>query len=214
MANGSAQPSSFHGPPAEEVWHALLHDLRGCLGGLKATLDVQEPGEGLAPRDTARMGSGVREGLLLTELARALAFGPWPEGALEPVDDWAGALGPELGALAGTFRGRCGLVVKGRDPWPGPLLRSFALSLARQLLPQALPDALSLEAEARPEAWILAFSPVLAPPLALQPGGAPKDLHGLWIRAVSNRCGITAELAGDRLELRIPRRPEGLPPVE
>ncbi|HEU4951256.1 MAG TPA: hypothetical protein VFT46_04855 [Holophagaceae bacterium] len=196
------------------MWHALLHDLRGCLGGLKATLDLREPQAGLESRDALRMEAGVREGLALTELARALAFGPWPDGALEPVDGWAGALGPDLGALAETFRGRCGLVVKGRDPWPGALLRSFILSLARQLLPQALPEALAVEAEACPDAWILAFSPVLAAPLALQPEGAPKDLHGLWIRAVAARCGISASHAGERLELRIPRGGGGLPPVE
>lgn len=214
MASGSPQPAEPEGASSAPVWHALLHDLRGCLGGLKATLDLREPGAGLEARDAARLEAGVREGLALSELARALAFGPWPAGALEPVDDWAGALGPELGALAAAFRGHSGLVVKGRDPWPGALLRSFTLSLARQLLPQALPEALAVEAEARPEAWILAFSPVLAPPLALQPGGVPKDLHGLWIRAVADRCRIAAEHTGERLELRIPRGAGGLPPVE
>jgi len=208
-------PNGFaSGSDPDEPWHALLHDLRGCLGGLKATLDLRGAGEGLEARDAARMEAGVREGLALMELARALTFGPWPDGACEPGEAWRRVLEPELEALADAFRGKATLALMGEGPWPGPLLRSFTRSLARLLMPQVLPEPLSVEAEGRADAWILRFRPVLAPPLALQPDGAPKDLHGLWTRAVAQRCRMTVEYAGDTLTLRIPRRPEGLPPVE
>lgn len=209
MAVGSSE--QFEGDAA---WHGLLHDLRGCLGGLKATLDLREPGEGLDPKDAARIESGIKEALALAELARGLAFGPWPEGSCEPAEAWRAALDPGLQALAASYRGRIALKLEGEAPWPGALLRSFTLSLARLLMPQALPESLTIQADAKPDAWILRFSPVLAAPLALQPEGEPKDLHGLWVRAVAARCRMVAHLDGDCLTLRIPRKPEGLPPVE
>ena len=198
----------------DETWHALVHDLRGCLGGLKATLDLRDAGAGLEGREATRLDAGVREGLVLLELSRALAFGPWPEGGGEPGEAWRRTLEPGLTALAASFRGKAVVTMEGEGPWPGLLLRSFTLSLARLLMPQALPDPLTVEAEGRADAWVLRFHPVLAPPLALHSDGAPKDLHGLWVRAVSGRCRMSVEHAGDCLTLRIPRRPEGLPPVE
>ena len=209
MATGS--PEQF-GPAV--LWHALLHDLRGCLGGMKATLDLREPGAGLETRDAARLESALREGLALLELARAMGFGPWPEDGMEPPDAWAKALTPSLEAMAGAFRGKASLAVRGEAGWPGPLSRSFALSLARLLMPQALPEILTVEAEGQEAAWTLRFSPVLAPPLALQAAGEPRDLHGLWVKAVAARCRMEVSHAGERLTLRIPRGPEGLPPVE
>ena len=209
MAAGSAEQFE-HGA----AWHALLHDLRGCLGGLKATLDLREAGEGLGARDASRLEGGIKEALALADLARALAFGPWPEGACEPAEAWRSALDPGLQALASSYRGKASLAMDGDEPWPGALLRSFTLSLARLLMPQALPEPLVVRAATRPEAWVLRFSPVMAAPLALQPEGEPKDLHGLWVRAVASRCRMVAHLEGDCLTLRIPRRPEGLPPLE
>ena len=209
MAAGS--PEQFeHAAP----WHALLHDLRGCLGGLKATLDFREAGEGLGAKDASRVESGIKEALALAELARALAFGPWPDGSCEPAEAWRQALEPHLQTLAAAYRGRIPLEVEDGESWPGALLRSFTLSLARLLMPQALPEPLSIQAAAKPEDWILRFSPVMAPPLALQPGGEPRDLHGLWVRAVASRCRMVAHIEGDCLTLRIPRKPDGLPPVE
>ncbi|HET8901790.1 MAG TPA: hypothetical protein VFM84_07625 [Holophagaceae bacterium] len=214
MATPSPDDPGSNQSPVDEAWHALLHDLRGCLGGVKATLDLRDPGVGLEARDSARVEAAVREGLALLELSRALAFGSWPDGACEGAEAWRRALEPDLSALAASFRGKASVAMTGEDLWPGALLRSFTLSLSRLLLPQALPDALALEADGQADAWILRFRPVLAPPLALQPQGAPKDLHGLWVREVSERCKMTADHAGDSLTLRIPRRPEGLPPVE
>lgn len=199
---------------SEAVWHGLLHDLRGCLGGMKATLDLREEGAGLAPREAARVEVSVREGLALVELARALAFGPWPDGGNEPAEAWRKALEPELTALAAAFRTRASVTISGPQPWPGPLLRSFTLSLARLVLPQVLPDPLVLEGEGRPDAWELRFRPVLAAPLALQPGGVGRDLHGQWVRAVAARHGLTTRHEGDTLTVRIPFQPKGLPPVE
>lgn len=196
------------------MWHALLHDLRGCLGGLKATLDLRDMDKGLEARDAARMEAGVRDGLALVDLARALAFGPWPDGACEPAEAWGAALEPGLAAVAAAYRGRASLEMPGEGPWPGPLLRGFTLSVARLLMPQVLPDPLRVEAEGRKDAWVLRFRPALAAPLALQPEGDPKDLHGLWVRAVAARCRMAASHQGDCLSLEIPRRPEGLPPVE
>ncbi len=198
----------------DAAWHALLHDLRGCLGGMKATLDLRDEGSGLAPREAARMEAGVREGLALMDLARALAFGPWPDGGNEPAEAWRKALEPQLATLAATFRTTASVALSGAQPWPGPLLRSFTLSLARLVLPQVLPDELVLEGEGRLEAWELRFRPVLAAPLALQPEGACRDLHGLWVRAVAARHGITARHEGDTLTVSIPVQPQGLPPVE
>lgn len=214
MATPSPDDHGPHPDGGEGAWHALLHDLRGCLGGVKATLDLRDAGAGLEARDAARVEAAIREGLALLELSRALAFGPWPDGACEGAEAWRRALEPDLMALAASFRGRASVTMTGEDLWPGLLLRSFALSLARLLMPQALPDALALEADGQSDAWILRFRPVLAPPLALQPAGAPKDLHGLWVRAVAERCRMAAGHAGDTLTLRIPRQPEGLPPVE
>ena len=199
-------------PDLSSSWHALLHDLRGCLGGMKATLDLREGG--LDAREAARLDAALREGLGLLELARSLGSGSWPDGGLEPRGPWAKAAEEDLNVVAAAFRGKAALSVDGTAPWPGPLLRSFIRSLARQLMPQAMPDPLSLRAEAQDEAWILCFSPVLAPPLALQAEGEPRDLHGLWVKAVSARCGMMASHEGDRLTVRIPRGPEGLPPVE
>ena len=210
MATESPEPHD-----AEAAWHALLHDLRGCLGGLKATLDLGEREAGLGARDAARMALGVKEGLVLVELARMLRFGPWPDGGCEPAGAWGKALEAELTALAAGFRGKASLSIAGTEAsWPGPLLRSFTLSLARLLMPQALPDALAVEAEAEEEAWILRFRPSLAAPLALQPEGAPKDLHGLWVRAVAGRFGMRVSHDGDTLRVQIPRGSEGLQPVE
>ena len=218
MATPSPDDPGSNQSAVEGTWHALLHDLRGCLGGVKATLDLRDAGAGLEVRDSARVEAAIREGLALLELSRALAYGSWPDGACEDAETWRRALEPDLSALAASFRGKASVTMTGEDLWPGPLLRSFTLSLARLLMPQALPDALALEADGRADgradAWILRFRPVLAPPLALQPQGAPKDLHGLWGRAVAERCRMTADHAGDTLTLRIPRRPEGLPPVE
>jgi hypothetical protein len=214
LATPSPDDPGSNQSPVDGTWHALLHDLRGCLGGVKATLDLRDAGAGLEARDTARAEAAIREGLALLELSRALVYGPWPDGACEGAEGWRRALEPDLIALATSFRGKATLAMTGENLWPGPLLRSFTLSLARLLMPQALPDPLTVEAEGQTNAWILRFRPVLAPPLALQPQGAPKDLHGLWVRAVSERCQMTAEHAGDTLTLRIPRRPEGLPPVE
>lgn len=214
MTTHSSDAPGSDRDPLEGIWHALLHDLRGCLGGVKATLDLRDAGAGLEARDTARVEAAIRESLALTELSRALAFGPWPDGACEPADIWGRALAPELAALAASYRGTAALAMSGEGPWPGPLLRSFTLSLARLLLPQALPDPLSLDAEGQPDAWVLRFRPILALPLALQPQGAPKDLHGLWVRALAERCRMAAAHEGESLTLRIPRRAEGLPPVE
>ncbi|MBS1765881.1 MAG: hypothetical protein JST05_00550 [Acidobacteria bacterium] len=205
MAAGSTEQSG-----RDAAWHGLLHDLRGCLGGLKATLDLREPGEGLDAKEAARLGSGIQEALALMELGRALALGPWPDGSCEPGEVWRAALEPELQALAATYRGRITLKVEEGEPWPGSLLRRFTLSLARLLMPQALPEVLTLQANAQHEAWVLRFSPVLAAPLALQPGDGPKDLHGLWVRAVAARCRMVTQLEGDSLTLRIPRGPKGL----
>lgn len=198
----------------DAAWHALLHDLRGCLGGMKATLDLREDGAGLAPREAARMEAGVRESLALVELARALAFGPWPEGGNEPPEAWRKALEPDLVALAAAFRLGASVTLTGAQPWPGPLLRSFTLALARLVLPQVAPDPLVVEGEGRPEAWELRFRPVLAAPLALRPEGACSDLHGLWVRAVVARHGVTTRHEGDTLTVSIPFQPKGLPPVE
>ena len=199
-------------PDLSSAWHALLHDLRGCLGGMKATLDLREGG--LEAREAARLDAALREGLALLELARSLGSGLWPEGGPEPRDAWAKGVEADLEAVAAAFRGKAALNVVGTAPWPGPLLRAFVRSLARQLMPQAMPDPLSLQAEAGDEAWILRFSPVLAPPLALQEDGEPRDLHGLWVKAIAARCRMAVSHEGDRLTIRIPRGPEGLPPVE
>lgn len=202
----------------EEAWHALLHDLRGCLGGLKATLDLREEGEGLPPRESARLALGVREGLVLVDLARALSVGPWPDGSGEPTEAWRKALEPDLSLLASAFRTTASVRLKGSEPWPGPLLRSFTLSLARLVLPQSAPDPLILEGEVASGVesgeWVLRFRPVLAPPLALQPGATCKDLHGLWVRAVAARHGFRVHHAEDTLTVSIPFRAKGLPPVE
>lgn len=160
------------------------------------------------------MEQGVQEGLALVELAKVLRFGPWPDGGCEEADSWAIALEADLAPLAAAFRGKAALKVEGQGPWPGQLLRSFVLSLARLLMPQALPDALRIEAEGRGDAWMLSFRPILSLPIALQAEGEPRDLHGLWVRAAALRCRMAANLEGDRLILRIPRGPEGLPPVE
>lgn len=213
----AADSSDIQGPEknsAELAWPALLHDLRGCLGGLKATLDLREDGAGLSVREAARLDAGVREGLALLELSRALASGAWPGGDEEPAEAWRRMLEVELAALAASYRGRVSLDLAGESPWPGPLLRSFVLSLSRLLLPQALPDPLSVEGEGRTDAWVLRFRPVLAPPLALQAGGAPRDLHGLWVRAVARRCGMAVHLEDGALTIRIPRGTGGFPPVE
>ena len=181
---------------------------------MKATLDMREDGEGLGSRDAARVEAGIREGLALLELSRALAFGPWPGGECEPAEVWRRALEPDLTAMAASYRGKVALTLKGENPWPGSLLRSFTLSLSKLLLPQALPDSLCVEAGCRDGAWVLTFHPVLAPPLALQPEGAPRDLHGIWVKTVAQRCGMVVGHSGDALTLSIPRHPEGLPPVE
>ena len=198
----------------DEIWHALLHDLRGAMGGLKATLDLREPGGGVDARDAHRMETVVREGLAMLELARALAFGPWPEGACEPAESWGRRMESDLMAVATSFRGTIQFTLKQDSPWPGALLRLFILSLARLVMPQALPDPLSVEASTREDVWVLRFHPVLAPPLALQPEGQARDLHGLWVRAVARRCAMSIDHAGDCLTLAIPRGPKGLPPVE
>ena len=137
MATESPEPHD-----SEAAWHALIHDLRGCLGGLKATLDLRASDAGLEPRDAARLEAGLKEGLALLELARVLGFGPWPEAEREPPEAWSRALEPELAALAAAFRGKASLAMAGEGSWPGSLLRSFTLSLARLLMPQALPEAL------------------------------------------------------------------------
>lgn len=214
MATHSPEARDPHAESVEGAWHALLHDLRGCLGGMKATLELRDAGAGLEARDAARVEASLREGLALLELSRALAFGPWPDGACEPAPGWGQALTPGLATLAAAYRGQASVVIRGEGPLPGALLRSFTLSLARLLMPQALPDPLRVEAGTEGAHWFLQFRPVLAAPLALQPQGAPKDLHGLWVRAVAERCGMVATHDGDTLTLLIPKRPEGLPPVE
>jgi len=197
-----------------EAWHALLHDLRGCLGGLKATLDFRDEGEGLPPRESARLALGVREGLVLVDLARAMSVGPWPDGSGEPTEAWRKALEPDLSVLASAFRTTVKVTLKGSEPWPGPLLRSFTLSLARLVLPQSAPDPLVLEGEVAYGEWLLRFRPVLAPPLALQADASCKDLHGLWVRAVAARHGFRVHHAEDTLTVSIPFQATGLPPVE
>lgn len=189
---------------SEEVWHALLHDLRGCLGGMKATLDLRDDGDGLTPRDAMRLDTGAKEGLLLVELARMMAFGPWPSDEGEPADAWKRALEPELSAMAATFRTTSQVEWVGGGPWPGPLLRSFTLSLARLVLPQVAPDPLLLRGESDGASCRLRLSPVLAPPLALQTSGDCRDLHGLWVQAVARRYAMTVLHEGDTLELTIP----------
>ncbi len=197
-----------------DAWHALLHDLRGCLGGMKATLDLRETGSGLDAKDAARIETGLREALALVELARVMAFGPWPAGGCEPADEWRKALEPDLLTLAAAFRTSASVTLPASRPWPGRLLRSFTLSLARLVLPQVRPESLTIEGEGTGDAWTLRFSPTLALPLALQPGGACKDLHGLWVRAVAERHGITARHEGETLIVTIPFQPKGLPPLE
>ena len=177
-------------------------------------MDMRDAGKGLEPRDAARMEAGIREGLALVELSRVLASGPWPSGDGESAEAWRRALEADLFALASSYRGKVALSVKGEDPWPGQLLRSFTLSLSKLLLPQALPDALCVEAECRDDAWLLAFHPVLAPPLALQPDGVPRDLHGIWVKTVAQRCGMVVGHSHDTLTLSIPRHAKGLSPVE
>src|SRR5690242_4306786 len=54
LATPSPDDHGPHPDGGESAWHALLHDLRGCLGGVKATLDLRDAGAGLEARDAAR----------------------------------------------------------------------------------------------------------------------------------------------------------------
>ena len=58
--------------------------------------------------------------------------------------------------ISSSFMVPTTVALMGEGPWPGPLLRSFTRSLARLLMPQALPEPLSVEGEAfRPVAWVM-----------------------------------------------------------
>lgn len=203
-------------PSSQELWRAALHDLQGCLGTLQGVLEFREADGGLEARDADRLQAMVREGLGILALGRSLSLGTWPSDHLEPGSEWRRGLGERLAVLEALFKSPVILAhipdsALSLDRWPGPLLQSWAASLSRLVLPQALPEPLRLETRAEARAWTLRWSPVLGLPQGLRSPeeGRAWDLNTLWCRAVVERLRIQLRLEDGILTAVVPRKPEG-----
>jgi hypothetical protein len=87
-------------------------------------------------------------------------------------------------------------------------LQDWAAALTRQVLPWVAPGPLQLEATVSPEAWTLAWVGAAPLPTALQPNPPPdalKNLPSFWLRAVSERLGLSIEETPNGLVVRMAR---------
>ncbi len=197
---------------SELLMRAALHDLANVLAGVQGVADLTPEGAPLSPRNRARLEAVLAEGQALLGRARHLAMGTLPEGAAEPGEDWRARLAGELRPMALLYRAPVeveALPGPGPDTWPGDLLRSFARSAARQLLPYAR-EGLRIQTRAAEGAWELRFTPAPTLPEALQPAGEvragqPLDINARWTQRVAGALGLTLVHDGEGLTCRIPR---------
>ena len=183
---------------SEEIWRAALHDFNNLLGGVQGLLELTDPHRPLDALQRNRLLASLREGRTLVDMARALALGRYPESGRLPWVDWQRGLEERLEPLGALFRCRLEVLDGGASgcPWPAPDFQDWAAAFTRQVLPWASQGELQLEARAVEGAWTLTWLCDAPVPSALQPDlpdGPPRNLHGLWLRDLAGRMGVSLD---------------------
>jgi hypothetical protein len=195
---------------SEELWRAALHDFNNLLAGLQGVLDLSDPRLPLDARNRMRLESTLDDGKTLIAMARSLALGRHTDPGLAPWTEWKSGLEERLEPMSALFRCPIELVDGGAASasWPAPVLQEWAAAFTRQILPWAAPGPVQLEAKATSEAWILTWLGDAPMPLALlpePPADAPKNVPSLWLRATSERLGLTLAATPRGLVAQLPR---------
>lgn len=197
---------------SEELWRAALHDFNNLMAGLQGVLDLSEPGQPMDPRNRMRLGSVLDDGKSLIDMARALALGRLPAGGVASWAEWEAGLRRRLDPMAELFRCRVEVVDAGarHSLWPEPMLQDWVAVFTRQVLPWAVPGPLIVEAEARPDAWVLRWITDAPMPPALRadpPPDAPKNLASFWLRSMAGHMDLRLEAVTGCLQIQAPRPP-------
>lgn len=198
---------------SEELWRAALHDLNNLLAGIQGVIDLSDPALPLDARNRMRLECTLEDGKTLIAMARALALGRHPDPGLSPWSEWKAGLSQRLESLAALYR--CPMDLLAADgmedaPWPTPQFQDWAAAFTRQILPWAAPGPLHIEASLDPDAWLLTWLCDAPMPSALRPEpppDAPRNLPSLWLRAASERLGITLQETPRGLVARMARTP-------
>ena len=195
---------------SDDLWRAALHDLNNLLAGLQGVLDLSDPQLPMDARNRLRLECTLEDGKTLVTMARSLALGCHPDPGLAAWGEWKAGLETRLKPMSAMFRRPIQLVDSGADgaPWPVPQLQDWAAAFTRQVLPQVAPGPLRLEARVSPEAWTLTWVGVAPLPTALQPDPPPealKNLPSFWLRAVSERLGLSIQETPNGLVVRMAR---------
>lgn len=195
---------------SEDLWRAALHDFNNLVTGLQGVADLGDPALPFDPHNHARLETVIGDGRTLIAMARALALGRIPGSDPVPWEYWEAEVRKRLEEAGRLFRCPVELVDAGAGGfWPAPLLQDWTVAFTRQILPWASPGPLRLEAEARPDAWILRWLTDSPLPPALEaefPPDVPRSLAALWLRGMAGHMALTVEADPAFLLVRVPRR--------
>ena len=157
-------------PASEMLMRSTLHDLANTLSGIQGILELNDPSQPLTPRNRARLGAILTEGLATLDRARHLAMETLPDANLEDGPSWRARLEHALRPLSLLFRCEFGLEYQGPqdlDRWPGELMLTFTLTLTRQMLPYIQDNHLEMVFDASETEWRIGWSPVAFMPEGL-----------------------------------------------
>jgi hypothetical protein len=196
---------------SDDLWRAALHDFNNLLAGLQGVLDLSDPGLPLDARNRMRLESTLEDGKSLIVMARALALGRHPDADMASWDEWKAGLEAKLGPMSAMFRCPIVLAALGAETasWPIPHLQDWAAAFTRQILPWVAPGPLRLEARVSPETWILTWVGDAPLPAALRselPSDAPKNLSSFWLRATSERLGLSIQETPEGIVVQMARQ--------
>ena len=195
---------------SESLIRSTLHDMANVLAGVKGILELNRPGQPLAPRDRERLEAVVDEGIATLDRCRHLTMASLPEGPLEDGPAWRERLLAELQPMAALFRCRIDLVSVGApdwDRWPGQLMLGYLRAVTRHVMPFARGATLTLRCSAGPEGWEVAWSPAPRLPEGLAPGHdeSSLDLCARWAAWAGSALGASLSCQGGALQARVPR---------
>lgn len=199
-------------PVSEMLMRSTLHDLANTLSGIQGILELNDPSLPLTPRNRARLGAILAEGLATLERARHLAMDTLPDASLEDGPSWRGRLEQALGPLTLLFRCDFSLEYQGTlalDRWPGELARAFTLTLTRQLLPYLQDAHLKLVFDANEAEWRIQWSPItLLPEDLLDPRAErPRDVSAHLAARIGQALSCHLAFDPDQMSVsvRIPK---------
>jgi hypothetical protein len=190
---------------------SAIHDMANTLSGIRGILELSDPSVPLSRRDRSRLEAILDEGMGVLERGRHLAMGTVPEAQSEPGADWRRRLEAMLQPLSVIFRCSFEIRFEGiseHDHWPGDLLRGYALSLTRQLLPYMDGNVLKVVCTADQAQLGLQWHPISAFPESLQgeQEARPRDICARWVARAGEAVGAKLICSEDTVQVQVPRR--------